>query len=103
MISARSKSYALTFTITGYRDKIGIYLGTEQQAKADETLRLIDIGKTYIFLLDPTVGTNNGINLGIREIFLNEKSIYKSSSIFNLVVGIFCIMLGSSIAFTVRK
>ncbi len=103
MVSARSKSYALTFTIAGYKDKIGIYLGTEQQAKADETLRLIDIGKTYLFLLDPTIVTDNNINLGVREILLNEKSVYKSSSTFDLVAGVFCIMLGSLIAFAVRK
>jgi len=99
----QSNRYGLTFEVDNYKNKLGIYLGTKDQSLSNQILNRIDTNKIYSFLIDPTVSTNNGINLGVREIKLNDINIYKESQKFNLFLGIFFTLLGAGGLFIINK
>jgi hypothetical protein len=91
----QSNRYGLTFEVDNYNDKLGIYLGTKDQSLDTQIMNNFDTNKTYTFLVDPTVSTDNGINLGVREIKLHSATVYKESRKFNLFLGIFFTLLGA--------
>lgn len=99
----QSQRYGLTFEVDNYKDKLGIYLGTKDQASSNQIINRIDTNKIYSFLIDPTVSSDNGINLGVREIKLNDTNVYKESQKFNLFLGIFFTLLGAGGLFIVSK
>lgn len=99
----QSNRYGLTFEVDNYKDKLGIYLGTKDQSSGNQISNLVDTNKVYTFLVDPTVLTDNGINLGVREIKLNGTNIYKESQKFNLFLGIFFTLLGTGGLFLIYK
>lgn len=86
--------YGLVFELEDVEEKYGIYLGTAGQIENNNDLiRLIDTGKTYKLLVDPTVSSRNEIKLAVREIYLNGKQIFKESNRFELFFGIFLTLL----------
>lgn len=92
-----SKRYGLIFEIENAEDKYGMYIGTANHIENTNNLfRLIDTGKIYTLLIDPTVSSRNGLRLGVREIYFDGKLIFKESNRFELVVGIFFTLLGIS-------
>lgn len=95
--------YGLTFFIENYSDKLGVYVGTKDQSENNELLRLIDTIRIYTFFIDPTVTADNGINLGVREIKLNDTSIYKESGNLSFIVGLFFTVLSSAGLIIVHK
>lgn len=95
--------YGITFKVDNYNDKLGIYIGQEEEARNNKANNLIEINKSYTFLLDPTVSPTNDINLGIREIRLNGKAILKEQQNFVLFVGIFFTLLCSIALFLIYK
>jgi len=99
----QSNRYGLTFEVDNYKYKLGIYLGTKDQSSGNQISNLFDTNKVYTFLVDPTVLTDNGINLGVREIKLNGTNIYKESQKFNLFLGIFFTLLGVGGLFFINK
>ncbi len=68
--------YAYTFSLQDRKEKLGIYNGTDAQP-ADEALKNIEPGRSYIFFMDPTVETANGVNLGLREVRDKETVLYQ--------------------------
>ena len=99
----QSNRYGLTFEIDNYPNKLGIYLGTKDQSSDNQIINIIDTNKIYTFLIDPTVSTDNGIDLGVREINLNGTNVYKESQKFNLFLGIFFTLLGAGGLFIISK
>lgn len=95
--------YGITFQIDDYENKLGVYMGTEEQARNNVLNNLIEPNKTYTFYIDPTVSSSNGINLGIREIRFKGKAIYKESQKFTLVVGVFFTLICSVGLFLISK
>ena len=87
--SKGDRRYSLIFTIDQSFKRIGLLLGTKEQAAKNEIINLIDTSKFYKFYIDPTITINNGIQLGIRQIDDNGKIIFKESNTFNLLGGIF--------------
>lgn len=102
-IHNQSQRYGLTFEVENYKDKLGIYLGTKDQSSSNQILNRIDTNKIYTFLIDPTVSSDNGVNLSVREIKLNDINVYKESQKFNLFLGIFFTLLGAGGFFIVSK
>ena len=98
-----SNRYGLTFKVDNSDNKFGIYTGTQDQSSRNGLLNLVDTGKIYSFLMDPTVSTANGINLGVREINFDGKNIYKESQKFNLFFGIFFTLLGAGGLFIINR
>lgn len=90
----RSNRYGLTFKIDSFQDKLGVYLGTYDQATNDKLITKIDTAGLYTFIVDPTVLAGNGINLGVRAINFKGKTIYKESNKFNLFGGAIFTTLG---------
>jgi hypothetical protein len=99
----QSQRYGLTFEVENFKDKLGIYLGAKDQSSSNQILNRIDTNKIYSFLIDPTVSSDNGVNLGVREIKLNDINVYKESQKFNLFLGIFFTLLGAGGLFIVSK
>lgn len=99
----QSNRYGLTFELDNHKDKLGIYLGTKDQSSSNRIPDLVDTNKVYTFLVDPMVSTDNGINLGLREIKLNGISVYKESQKFNLFLGIFFTLLGAGGLLIINK
>lgn len=95
--------YGLTFIVENYSDKLGVYFGTKEQSENNELLRLIDTIRTFTFFIDPTVLADNGINLGVREIKYNDKSIYKESGNYSFIIGLFFTVLCSAGLIIVHK
>lgn len=90
----QSQRYGLTFRVDNNQDKLGIYLGPYEQAWQNHLINKVDTVSIYTILVDPTVSTENGINLGVKEINLNGKTIYKESNKFNLFGGLIFTTLG---------
>jgi hypothetical protein len=88
-VSKGSSRYGIVFKIDNYHNKLGIYIGTEEQAAKNVISNLIEVNNVYTFLIDPTVSISNDINLGIREIWFNGNVLYKESQNFTLFTGIF--------------
>jgi hypothetical protein len=86
--------YILAIEIEKQDNKLGIYLGTKEQADNEKIVKLIFKDSAYTFFIDPTVSVNNGINLGIRQILYKEKILYKESKKANLIGGIIFTLLG---------
>ena len=99
----KSNRFGLTFKVDNFKDKLGIYIGTKDQSSSNQIFNLVDTNKVYTFLVDPTVSTENGINLGVREIKMDGINIYKESQKFNLVLGIFFTLLGVGGLIVVNK
>ncbi|MBY0476732.1 MAG: hypothetical protein K2Q24_03735 [Chitinophagaceae bacterium] len=99
----QSNRYGLIFEVDNYKDKLGIYLGTKDQSSGNQISNIFETNKVYSFLVDPTVLSDNGINLGVREIKLNGTNIYKESQKFNLFLGIFFTVLGTGGLFVINK
>jgi hypothetical protein len=78
-------------------------LGTKDQSSGNQISNIFETNKVYSFLVDPTVLSDNGINLGVREIKLNGTNIYKESQKFNLFLGIFFTVLGTGGLFVINK
>jgi hypothetical protein len=98
-----SNRYGLTLKVDNSDSKLGIYSGTRDQSSEIDFLNLVDTGKTYSFGIDPTVSSENGINLGVRQIALNGRIIYKESKKFNLFLGVFFTLLGGGGIFVINK
>ena len=98
-----SNRFGMTFKLDNSENKFGIYSGTQNQALDNKLFNQIDTGKIYSFLIDPTVSTENGINLGVREINFKGKNIYKESQNFNLILGILFTLLGAGGLFLINK
>jgi hypothetical protein len=90
----QSHRYGLTFSVDNNQDKFGIYLGPYEQASQNQLINKVDTVSLYTILVDPTVSTSNGINLGVKELNLNGKNIYKESNKFNLVGGLIFTTVG---------
>ena len=99
----QSNRYGLTFEVNNYKDKLGFYVGTKDQSSNNQILKLVDTNSVYTFLIDPTILTDNGINLGVKEIKLNGIEIYKEPQKFNLFLGIFFTFLGAGGLFILNK
>lgn len=95
--------FGVTFKVDNSENKFGIYAGTKNQSLDNKLLNQIDTGKIYSFLIDPTVSTDNGINLGVREINFNGKNIYRESQKFNLFLGVLFTLLGVGGLFIINK
>lgn len=98
-----SGRFGLTFKVDISVIKFGVYVGTKDQALYNNLLSKIDTGRIYTFLIDPSVLIDNGINLGVREIKLNDTNIYKESKKFHLFIGIFFTLLGAGGFFIMSK
>lgn len=103
MTHKQNNRYGLTFSNSNNQDKLGIYLGTYNQASQSHLLSSIDTGSLYTALVDPSVSTINGINLGVKEINLNGKTIFKESNKFNLIGGLIFTTLGLVGHFVIAK
>lgn len=89
-----SSRYGLIFELENAEEKYGIYLGTASQIEnSNDLIHLIDTGKTYKLLVDPTVSSSNEIKLGVREIYFNGRQVFKESNSFELFLGIFLTLL----------
>jgi hypothetical protein len=96
VVSSRkgSSRYGLIFEIENAEDKYGIYIGTANHIEnTNDLFRLIDTGKNYTLLVDPSVSSSNGVKLGIREIYFNGERIFKASQRFDLFLGSFITIL----------
>ncbi len=98
-----SNRYGLTFRVDNSGSKLGIYTGTRDQSYESKILSLVDTGETYLFHIDPTVSSDNGINLGVREISLNGTTVYKESKKFNLFLGVTFTLLGAGGLFIINR
>lgn len=98
-----SNRFGVTFKVDISDIKYGVYAGTKNPALDNNLLKQIDTGKIYSFLIDPTVSTDNGINLGIREIDFNGKNIYRESQKFNLFLSVLFTILGAGGLFIINK
>jgi hypothetical protein len=92
--STKRTAYALLFELENYNEILGIYIGTKKQANNSEIINLIKPDSIYTFLIDPSIMSHNGSNLGIREIIFRNKSIFKQTSKFNFVGGTILICFG---------
>jgi hypothetical protein len=87
--------YALVFDIDKEPNRIGIFLGTSGKSDNNKIFDLVDTAKLYKFYLDPTVIADNGIQLGVRKIEYDGKTIYKESNTFNILGGAILTLLGA--------
>jgi hypothetical protein len=99
----QSSRYGLILEVDNYKDKPGIYIGTRDQSSNNSILNLVDTNSFYTFLIDPTVSTDNGVNLGVKEIKINDTNIYKEPQKFNLFLGIVFTVLGAGGLLTISK
>ncbi len=94
--------YGLTFTLDNHSGKLGVFGGSDRSSST-ELAALIDTTQIYQFYIDPTVVASNGIDLGVRQIKLNNTTIYKESTAFNLLGGLFFMLLGGVSLFVLNK
>jgi hypothetical protein len=102
-VSKGSSRYGIVCKIDNYKNKVGVYVGTYEQAKNNRIINLIEVNKVYTFLIDPSVSVNNGTNLGVREIWFSGEVLHKESQNFTLFAGIFFISLCSFALFIIYK
>jgi len=88
-------SYSLDFSFAETDKIYGIYLGTKEQAKEDELINKIDIGKNYTFYIDQTfLPTVDNRIIGIRIIKNDEKTLYQENPKVNYIGGASFLFLG---------
>jgi hypothetical protein len=89
------RNYAILFGIKGVENIYGIYGGTKDQAIKKENKMNLNIGDKYTFLIDNSVvNTFDNINLGVRVIKKENKTVYKESVKAEFWFGIIFIITG---------
>ncbi len=86
--------YGLTFTIDSLKTRFGIYIGPHDTIAEKKLYSLLEIGRKYTISIDPTVVSNDNINMGVREISILDKQIYKESQRPQRFIGIAFMFLG---------
>jgi hypothetical protein len=69
-------------------------LGVSGKAEADSVLRLVNVGNTYTFYLDPSVPLVNGITYGLNRINYNSKRVHVKSRLFEIIIGVLFALTG---------
>ena len=98
-----STHYAVTFKVDNFNDRLGIYIGAKKQLLNNKVINLLDSNKFYALLIDETVPSYDGMNLGVRKIILNGKTIYKESQLVNLFGGCISLILTALVFINNRK
>jgi hypothetical protein len=50
-VSKGSSRYGIVYKIDNYNNKLGVYIGTYEQAKNNRIINLIEVNKVYTFLI----------------------------------------------------